>query len=236
VHRRTAATPLILDVITNHPMATVPVDDLWAEADLKRETDCDELRRVSAGIEVVGHRGKNVIMALSSGRAGEAFTTYLAELKTQLLKTKGKHAKKLSKKEHADLTAKAQVRGIKQGVDQVRTALARKVKIEAVSATSPIIIPLIIGDVADTAFLDRFLPVFAHLSALDTRKTALAKIVAAPGKKAVRVRIRLDDDAPETTRILTEERLRQFFYFPLVSFEWEDGTKTTALNKDKNKV
>jgi hypothetical protein len=31
VHRRTAATPLILDVVTNHPMAAVAVDDLWTE-------------------------------------------------------------------------------------------------------------------------------------------------------------------------------------------------------------
>jgi hypothetical protein len=38
-------------------------------ADLKRETDCDELRRVSAGIELVGQRGKNVIMALTSPRS-----------------------------------------------------------------------------------------------------------------------------------------------------------------------
>ena len=64
VHRRTAATPLILDVITNHPMSTVAVDDLWSVSDLKREMDCDELHRVSAGIEVVGPRGKNIIMAL----------------------------------------------------------------------------------------------------------------------------------------------------------------------------
>ncbi len=221
VHRRTAATPLILDVITNHPMATVAVDDLWSEADLKRETDCDELCRVSAGIEMVGRSGSNVIMALTSGRAGDAFTSCLGELRAQHFKNAGKKPGKLGKKAHAELTAKAQVYGIKRGVDQVRTALARKASLKTECATSPIIIPFIIGNVAHSAFSDRFLPDFAVLSSLDARSAAPAEIVVAPGKRPIRVLVRLDGDDTENTRKLAEERLKQFFYFPLVSFKWE---------------